>query len=294
VLITVIGVSRLGRATGLPVDDPAGLLHAVAGATDGHILLLAPLHRASDAREQAHVLLAAHPEARVSVLALPHHALTLALVADEVLRRPDLADVDPSTVWQLVRQSAARSRSLVWHPRLGGLADHARTPGELLGDLGRAPGWFCELGPDSFTVVPGRRGARFSPGETVLHLGEAPPLLKAQLGGVRAVPVMVEVAPAPYRGRRSVEVTVLAPPVLPTTLSAPCDSCGAGLVDQQCPFCGHGPVPRAVPLDAYRRSAAAPAPATPAPVNPLHEILPVPDAMSGTAPVLVTTRGEAG
>jgi len=288
VLITVIGVSRLGRVTGLPVDDPAGLLHAVAGATDGHILLLAPLHRASDAREQAHVLLAARPEARVSVLALPHHALTLALVADEVMRRPDLADADPTTVWQLVRQSAARSRSLVWHPRLGGLADHPRTSGELIGDLGRAPGWFCELGPESFTVVPGRRGARFRSGETVLHLGEAPPLLKTQLGDVRAVPVMVEVAPAPYRSRRSVEVTVLAAPVLPTTLLAPCASCGAGLVDQQCPFCGAGPVPRATASETYRRSAA-----TPTPLTPPREILPVPDAVaSRSAPVLVTTRGE--
>lgn len=289
-LIAVIGVSRLGRVTGLPVDDPTGLLRAVGAETADRIILLAPLHRASDAREQAHVLLAADPEARVSVLALPHHALTLALVADEVLRRPDAADADPTTIWQLVRQSAARSRSLLWHPRLGGLADHARTPGELVGDLGRAPGWFCELGPDSFTVVPGRRGARFRAGETVLHLGEAPHLLKAQLGDVRAVPVMVEVAPAPYRSRRSVEVTVLAPPVLPTTVQAPCASCGAGLVDEQCPFCGHGPLHRALPQDATGAVAM-----TAAPVTLSHEILPVPDvATSGTAPVLVTTRGEAG
>ena len=289
-LIAVIGVTGLGRVTGLPVDDPAGLLRAVGSASADHILLLTPLHRAADAREQAHVLLAADPDARVGVLALPHHALTLALVGDEVLRRPDAADADPSTIWQLVRQSAARSRSLLWHPRLGGLADHARTPGQLVGDLGRAPGWFCELGPDSFTVVPGRRGARLAPGETVLHLGEAPALLKSQLGDVRAVPIMVEVAPAPYRSRRSVELTVLAPAVLPTTVLAPCASCGAGLVDQQCPFCGHGPVRRPVPLDAYRRAAAKPAA-----VTLPHEILPVPDVVtSGTAPVLVTTRGEAG
>ena len=290
-LITVLGTSRLGRATGLPVGEPAGLLDAVGGATGDHILLLTPLDRAGDAREQAHVLLAADTRARVSVLPLAHHALTLALVADEVLRRPDVADADPTTVWQLVRQSAARSRSLVWHPRLRGLADHTRTPGELLRDLGRAPGWFCELGPDgSFAVTLGRHGARFRPGETVLHAGEAPPLLKAQLGDVRAVPVMVEVAPAPYRSRRSIEVTVLSPPTLPTAGLAPCASCGAGLVEQQCPFCGHGPLRRPGPPDAYRRSVV-----TPATVTPVHESIPVPDAVaSGTAPVLATTRGEAG
>lgn len=282
-LIAVIGVSRVGRATGLAVDEPAGLLQAVGTATAGHVLLLAPTHLATAAREQAHVLLAARPDARVSVLSLPHHALTLALVADEVLRRPDVADADPSTVWLLVRQSAARSRSLLWHPRLGGLADHARTPGELVADLGRAPGWFTELAPQSFTVVPGRRGGRFTPGGTVLHLGEAPPLLKTQLGDVRAVPVMAEVAPAPYRSRRSVEVTVLGAPVLPASVPVPCASCGAGLVEQQCPWCGHGPVPRAVPQDAYRRAAVKPA------VKPAEVTLP-----DDILPVLVTTRGEAG
>ncbi len=288
-LISVIGVSGLGRMTGLPADDPAGLLRAVGGSTGDHIIVLAPQHLRGDAREQAHVLLAADPDARVAVLALPHHALTLALIADEVLRRPDVADPDPTTVWQLVRQSAARSRSLVWHPRLGGVADHPRTTGERLGDLGRAPGWFSELGPETATVVRGRHGARLRAGETVLHVGEAPRLLRTQLGEARAVPVMVEVAPAPYRSRRGVEVTVLAPAVHPTSGLPACAGCGAGLVDQQCPFCGHGPVRRPGAGEAYGR-----APSTSVPVTPSREILPVPDAVaSGSVPVLVTTRGEA-
>jgi len=289
VLIAVIGMSGLGRVTGLPADDQAGLLQAVGASAADHVLLVAPLHLAADAREQAHVLLSADPEARVAVLPLPHHALTLALVADEVLRSPEAADADPTTVWQLVRQSAARSRSLVWHPRLTGLVDHARTPGELLADLGRAPGWFTELGPASAAVTPGRHGPRVRPGGTVLHVGEAPRLLKTQLGDVRAVPVMVDVAPAPYRNRHGVEVTVLAPAVLPVPALTPCASCGAGLVDQQCPWCGHGPLRWPVPTDASGRGGA-----TTVPVTPPHEIVPVPDALaSGTAPVLVTTRGEA-
>ena len=63
-LISVIGVSDLGHVTGLAVDDQRGLLRAVGAEADEHILLLAPLHLVRDAREQAHVLLAANRAAR--------------------------------------------------------------------------------------------------------------------------------------------------------------------------------------------------------------------------------------
>ena len=305
-----MGVSRHGRVTGLPADDPAGLLRAVEGAAPRHILLLAPAHRRGDAREQAHVLVAAAPESRVAVVALPHHALTLALVADDVLRRGagDAAghDGDPTAVLQLVLQSAARSRSLVWHPRLGGLEAHPRTAGELAADLGPARGWFAELGEagplaeQGLAVTPGRAGLRLAPGETVLHAGEAPRLLRAQLGDVRAVPVMVELAPAPYRNRRGVELTVLVPPALPALDLPACGSCGAGLLDQQCPWCGHGPVRRSAPVEAYGSAAARavePVRMTPA-RGSLTEVgagAPAPrtESTNEDETVLVTTRGDA-
>lgn len=299
-----MGVSRHGRVTGLPADDPAGLLRAVEGAAPRHILLLAPAHGRGDAREQAHVLVAAAPGSRVAVVALPHHALTLALVADDVLRRGAEKsagdDVDPTAVLQLVLQSAARSRSLVWHPRLGGLEAHARTAGELAVDLGPARGWFAELGRDSLSVTPGRAGLRLAPGDTVLHAGEAPRLLRSQLGDARAVPVMVELAPAPYRNRRGVELTVLAPPALPALDLPPCTSCGAGLLDQQCPWCGHGPVRRPAPVEAY--GSAAVRAVEPVQMTPARGSLteagagaPAPrtENVDEDETVLVTTRGDA-
>jgi hypothetical protein len=299
VLICVMGVSRHGRVTGLPADDPAGLLRAVEGAAPKHILLLVPAHGRGDAREQAHVLVAAAPGSRVAVVALPHHALTLALVADDVLRRCDAgatgADVDPTAVLQLVLQGAARSRSLVWHPRLGGLEAHARSVGQLAADLGPARGWFAELGEGTLAVTPGRAGLRLVPGQTVLHAGEAPRLLRSQLGDLRAVPVMVEPAPAPYRSRRGVELTVLGAPALPTPDLPACGSCGAGLLDQQCPWCGHGPVRRPAPVEAYGSTVVRAV--DPAPMTPARESL---TSVGAAAPaeteretVLVTTRGDA-
>ena len=94
-------------------------------------------------------------------------------------------------------------------------------------------------------MTPGRAGARVRPGETVLHLGEAPRLMRTQLGEVRAVPVMVEAAAAPYRNRRSVEVTVLAAPAVVGTGLPPCSSCGAGLADADYVAAGAEIVPHA-------------------------------------------------
>lgn len=276
-LVTVFGASRLGELPGLPADDETALLRLVGtGPAPGHVLVLTPRHGLVAAREQAHVLVAAHREVHVCVLPLDHHALTLMLIAYDLLSGEG-TDGDPSEVVVQVRRSADASRSLLWYPRLWGLAHPTPSVGQGLADLVRRTGWFLELGGPG-GVVSGRTDPPFAATDTVHHLAGAPALLTGQLGGARPVEVPVEVERAPYWARTTVELTLLRVAPRPATLLPPCRDCGAGLLDGQCPFCGQGPtqVPEATPPAGYLASASAakaPAPRPPddrplAPVGP--------------------------
>ena len=97
-IVTVLGASHLGELPGLPAADDTALLRlADRGPVPGHVLVLTPAHGLVAAREQAHVLVSAHREVKVCVLPLAHHALTLTLIAYELLSGPG-TDGDPTSV----------------------------------------------------------------------------------------------------------------------------------------------------------------------------------------------------
>jgi hypothetical protein len=247
-LLAVAGTSGYRRVLGLDTTDPAALLRATGGRPPSEpVLVLAPQHLAQLAAEQAHVRLAADSRARVSVLPLAHHALTLALIGEAVheqLSGPDPRD--PSDAVRLVHRLAARSRSLVWYPRLWGLAEPAVGIGQALRAMIGPGGFYRELGGPA-AVHPAKGACPFTAADTVHHLAPAPAPLADQLGGARAVPVELDVEPAPYWARTSVELTVLAAAAVPAGDGTRCDSCAASRVDGVCPFCGHGPVNLAEP-----------------------------------------------
>lgn len=282
-LVTVIGGSPLGELPGLPADDETALLRLVGpGPVPGHVLVLAPRHALVAAREQAHVLIAAHPGVKVCVLPLDHHALTLTLIAYDLLSGAG-TDGDPSLVVLQVRRSADASRSLLWYPRLWGLAHPTPSVRQGLLDLVRRTGWFLELGGPA-VIFSGRTDPSFEAADTVHHLAGAPGLMTGQLGGARALEVPVEVERAPYWARTTVELTLLRVAPRPTTLLPPCRDCGAGLLDGQCPFCGQGPSPvaEAAPPAGYLASAV-PAKA-PAPVPDDRPLAPVGSAGADLVP----------
>ncbi|MGI3779966.1 MAG: hypothetical protein ACRYG2_04235 [Janthinobacterium lividum] len=240
-IVTVLGAARLGELVGLPADDETGLLRLVeAERGSSHVLVLTPSYGLVAAREQAHVLVAAHRETKVCVLPLDHHALTLTLIAYDLLSGTG-TDGDPSQVLLQVRRSADTSRSLLWYPRLWGLTQPSPSLRQSLADAVRRTGWFQELDGRG-EVVSGRTNPPFEATDTVHHLSGAPALLVEQLGGARALEVPLEVERAPYWARSTVELTVLRPAPRPQELLRPCRDCGAGLLDGLCPFCGHGPV----------------------------------------------------
>ena len=77
--------------------------------------MLASLPAQASAQRQADLVAAARPSARVSVISSPHHALTLSVVADRVLRTaPYLTGTDEFRA--LLRTELSRARSLVWSP----------------------------------------------------------------------------------------------------------------------------------------------------------------------------------
>lgn len=272
-LVTVIGASALGELPGLPADDDTALLRLVGpGTVPGHVLVLTPAHGLVAAREQAHVLVAAHPGVKVCVLPLDHHALTLTLIAYDLLSGAG-TDGDPSLVVLQVRRSAEVSRSLLWYPRLWGLSHPTPSVKQGLVDLVRRTGWFLELGGPG-VIVSGRTAPPFEAADTVHHLADAPALMTGQLGGARAVEVPLHVERAPYWARTTVELTLLRVAPRPSSLLQPCRDCGAGLLDGQCPFCGQGPaqVPDARPPAGYLASAA---PATPVAAEPTTDHRPL-------------------
>lgn len=241
-LIAVAGSTGLGQVAGISSTHPAALLKALQTQPSDHVIVLAPQHAASVAREQAHVVLAARPEARVCVLALSHHALTLTLIGAVALELEQTPNgwSEPGGAVQVIREAAARSRSLVWFPRAWGLHKPEPSLGQRAASLFKAQGFFAEVGTDG--LAAGRTGISWAPDELVCAAGEPPALLRSQLGGSSCT--AVEVSPeagAPYASKASVELTGLVRPTRRPVLGEPCDSCSARRTAAECFFCGCGP-----------------------------------------------------
>lgn len=243
--IAVAGSSGLDTVLGVG-SGPTALLTALPASPAAHVLVLTPRHLERRTREQAHVLVATHPTVRVGVLVLDHHALTLTLVGAAVgaLRDTQAGWSEPGAAVQLVGQAAARSRSLVWHPRVLGLRQPAPSLTQSAASLVRAGGYVVELGSDT---APSRGAAGFAPDgdEQLYAAGEPPALLRRQLGETE--PRVVTVVPepdAPYRTRRSIELCGLAGPVWAPLDQNDCDICGATRPAAGCLFCGTGSTTR--------------------------------------------------
>jgi hypothetical protein len=259
--IAVAGSSGLGPVIGVG-PDPAALLTGLPAVRPDHVLLLAPRHLERRAREQAHVVVAAHPDLRVGVIAFDHHPLALTLIAATVLelRTTPAGWSEAGEAVQLVRQAAVRSRSIVWHPRVFGLRRPVPSVAQSAASLIKGFGYFAEMGADG---GPTRGASGYAPdGEEELYVsGEPPALLLTQLG--EATPRMVAVTSeplAPYRTRRSVELCGLAGPVWPPLAQETCDGCAASRPRSGCLFCGTGVDQRTTPVQAgHRQPAPAPA-----------------------------------
>jgi hypothetical protein len=238
VLIAVVGSSGLNRVEGISSEHPAALLQADGATAAGHVLLLAPWYAESVAKEQAHVLIAASPRTSVAVLAPRHHPLTLTLIGASAQRTAG-ADADPGLVVALVKAAVARSRSLVWYPRVWGLREPTPTAFQLLASTFRSPGYFREIATEP-ALVPAKAGSPVAPTDEVYVAGTSPALLHRHLGGavVRLAPIELE-AHQPYATKSAVPLTVLAGVGRPPVGEPPCPSCGARLVAGGCEFCGH-------------------------------------------------------
>ena len=212
VVIAVVGSTGLGRIAGLPVGRPASLLQVVAERPDQLVLMLAPRYAATTAREQADLVAAARPNARVDVVISDHHPLTLTLVADRALRaaeRTGAADVTP-----IVEADLAAARSLVWCPSAWQLRGADLTLGQRLRALSGGPGFFLELGRRPW-LGAARNGWRPRSGDRLYTVGPTPDLLTAQLGVTAPARVRVGVAPgAPYAARAARLLTALLPPAV--------------------------------------------------------------------------------
>ena len=256
--IAVAGSSGLDSVLGVGAG-PTALLTALPATPAAHVLLLTPRHLERRAREQAHVVVASHPTVRVGVLVLDHHALTLTLLGAAVhaVRDSEAGWSEPGAAVQLVGQAAARSRSIVWHPRVLGLRRPVPSVGQSAASLVRSLGYFVELGSDS---GPNRGSRGFAPdGEEQLYAAEEPSaLLRRQLGETdpRLVSVLSE-SDAPYRTRRSVELCGLAGPSWAPLAQDECEICGATRPRSGCLFCGTGTSAR-TQLTGVVAPAAAP------------------------------------
>jgi hypothetical protein len=261
VLIAVAGSSGLGHVAGVSTAQPGGLLHAVRRSPASHVVLLAPQYASSMAHEQAHVTIAAHPDIRVAVLPFDHHALTLTLMASAVLQLEGVPGgwSDPGEAVQLLMQSAARSRSLVWYPRVFGLSEPSPTWNQRARSLFSPSGYVTELGPAAnlepgLATWSGRREA------TWFSTGEVPRRLQSQPAAVApsVVPVLTEIN-APYATTASIELAVVVQPVRAPITTARCSACSVGRTAAGCAFCGSGPRPgwATTQAPAYRHGKRA-------------------------------------
>jgi hypothetical protein len=238
VLIAVVGSSGLNRVEGITAEHPAALFQVDTATAAGHVLLLAPWYAESVAKEQAHVLIAASPRTSVAVLTPRHHPLSLTLIGAAALQTAG-TDADPGLVVALVNAAVARSRSLVWYPRVWGLREPTPTAGQLLASTFRSPGFFREIATEP-ALVPAKAGSPVAPTDEVYVAGTSPALLHRHLGGavVRLAPIELE-PHQPYATKSAIPLTVLAGTGLPAGSEPPCPSCDARLVAGGCLFCGH-------------------------------------------------------
>jgi hypothetical protein len=244
VLIAVVGSSGLNEIEGISSLHPAALLRTETSRSAGHVVLLAPWYVATAAKEQAHVLIAAEPGTSVAVITPQHHPLTLTLIgaAAHQVAGPD---ADPGLVVSLINASVARSRSLVWYPRVWGLREPSPTAIQLLASTFRSPGYFREFGTGP-ALVAARAGSPVQPTDEVYVAGDSPALLHRHLGGaaVRTTPIELE-PDQPYVTKSAVPLTVLGGLARSTGGEPPCPSCGARLVGGGCCFCGLASTPAA-------------------------------------------------
>ena len=237
-LLVVTGSSGLPDVVGLQTTEPSALLNAV-GDPGGHsVIMLCPTRDLQLARSQAHVLVSAHPRARVAVLGFEHHPLTLTLIAAAVQAQHG-PDEDPGRVTAAIRRSAARSRSLVWYPRVVRLRSPQPSLGQVLHGLVRSTGYFLELGPEA-ALLAASRGAPLDPDDEVYLPGDPPELLTRQVPQTLRT-VSVELAPdQPWWTPGCVPLAVLV-----TAAAGPdgatCRICGAEQALGGCLFCGTGP-----------------------------------------------------
>jgi hypothetical protein len=237
VLISVVGSSGLNEIEGISSFHPAALLRNERSRSARHVVLLAPWYAETTAKEQAHVLIAAVPGTRVAVITAQHHPLTLTLIgaATQQLAGPD---ADPGLVVSLINASVARSRSLVWYPRVWGLREPFPTASQLLASTIRSPGYFREIGTTP-VLMSARTGSPVAQTDEVYVAGTSPGLLHRQLRGavVRSAPIELE-SDQPYATKSAVHLTVLGGAVRSRISEPPCPSCGAQLVGGGCCFCG--------------------------------------------------------
>lgn len=241
-LIAVAGSSGLAQVAGVSSTHPAALLHAVEAQPADHVIVLVPWYASSSAREQAHVLIAAKPDARVCVLPFEHHPFTLTLLAAVTLEYENVADgwSEPDGAVQLLKQMAAAARSIVWHPRAWGLEESGATLAQRAASLFKTQGYFSELGASG--LVHGRGGLRVQSDEILYAAGEPPALLRTQLGGTAVSAVAVEVeSNTQYSTKASVELTELVRPTRRPVEGVACVSCSARRSSAGCFFCGGGP-----------------------------------------------------
>lgn len=260
-LIAIPGSSDLGGVLGFDAARPDALLRTIRDRfgpfRHRHVLVPAPRQFAAEVREQAHIAVAADPAVRIGVLPLHHHALTLALIGRAVLAaelRPG-GWTDPGQAAQLLLSLAARSRSLVWHPRLGTLAEPVTSLGERVAGLLPARSYLYELGAPA--LIPARSGPGSGAPDGWHSAGPAPAPLRAGLGVPTVEPV--EFSPfgrRPYAGRSSVEITQLAAPAARSWTGPVCGDCSATLTGGLCVFCGCGPVEAPEPYAAGERELA--------------------------------------
>lgn len=207
-LISVAGSTGLGQVAGVSGSSPAALLTVVARQPDQQVVLLVPGHAATAARRQADLLTAARPDARVEVMISHHHALTLTLVAREILGATAWSAGTDEFV-EAVRARLTSVRSLVWGPSVWRLRGTGSALGTRMRCLTGRQDPVVELGAPA-RIRPGFDGWGLRPRDRVYVSRLAPDLLLGQLGVHRPLLLDTAIEPhAPYAARSAHLLTVV-------------------------------------------------------------------------------------
>lgn len=210
-LISVAGSSGLGEVAGIAGSSPAALLQIAARQPDHQVVVLAPAHGADTVRRQAELLRAARPAARVELVVSRHHALTLSLVAHEILAAGIITSVDDFV--EAVHAGLTRARSLVWGPSVWRLRGTGCSLGTRLRCLTGRRDPVVELG--SSVTGPAGDAWRLRPGDRVYGSRSTPALLLRQLGQHHPVLVTTGIDPTDPYARSAYPLTVV--PADPTS-----------------------------------------------------------------------------